>query len=428
MSVDPVDNIPRIADEIVEPEIEPVAPVSPAREVGEVVADGDDTEASLTSSDMVDISAQARQLSREARDAEPQPAEATDTAIVRLSEGTAVRELLETLANYDNAAAVRAYDRYLALFSRYGNADQLMREELAILRNEPTDEFAFRDLGIFTGDGASGEQRRAIAEAMDQWLAGQGVFKPEMIDFPSGLGFRISPRSEAAENARNASEVLATNEPARIAAYLREMAQLTPADFSIYDPTGLSALTLDQRRDFLASADALLSAAGLDVRAAEITYRFNADGTVDLVRRTDQGIQIVQSGRNAGSAGEARNTPSLSEIRQDERTNRSGQTDRGAQGVREAPTSPRIAEATQPDQSATAPQTAAPVQSRNTQDTGETREIQDARDMRNDRDRQNDPNDQVMQSIERALNTGIPSLEAAVATIRRYGAVISGGQ
>lgn len=432
MSVDPIDNIPPVANEIVEPEVEPVPEVTPARGARNIVPDGDDTESTLTSADladMVDISAGARELSLEFRDAKP-PAEATDAAVARMASGTGVRELLATLVRYDNGAAVRAYEGYLALFSHYGSPTELIQEELAILRDEPVDKFAFRNLGVFTGGEADVEQRRAVAVAMDRWFEGQGVFKPEMLHFPSGLGFRLSPRSEAAHNARNASAVLATDNPAMIAAYLREMAHLTPGDFIIYDPTGLSALSLFQRRNFLANADAILTRAGIGVRAAELAYAFDADGAVVLTRREPGNAQDARTAKTRRNTANIRRTTHGAQQAQQAQQAQTAQTAQATRTLQTVQTTPAT-QTTQTTRTTRTTEVAEATQATQvTQNAEDAQSVQDAQSIDDDQDTRNiqdDPGQRLLQDIERALNTGIPGLEAAVSTIRRYGAVISGG-
>lgn len=188
-----------------------------------------------------------------------------------------IRDLLQTFQTYDNQNAVNRYNHYLDMFTRYGVGGINSGENDPVANLRAQENHLYGNLGI---TGASGTN---VSGAVDRWLTGDGVFTPSMWGQSSSDGFTYTPLSdEAIAAALTAAEALASYERTRIAAYLRELAQLTPNDFAFSDPTGLGELALRERREFLAMMDELLTQARIDERAAELRYVFNAAGELLL--------------------------------------------------------------------------------------------------------------------------------------------------
>ncbi len=193
-----------------------------------------------------------------------------------------VTELLSTFENYDNSQAVSQYNNYLNVFTRYTGsvADNIQENNEANMR--AAENATYQYLGISHYGTVTRQVREGISNAIDRWYVGEGVFTPEMLNYSSGTGFRFSPVSPNAQQALLYRNVLSTYDRNQIAAYLREMARLTPFDFVFYDPTGLEALTLEQRREFLRLVDSLLADAEIQARAADLQYAFTDDGELDF--------------------------------------------------------------------------------------------------------------------------------------------------
>ncbi len=193
-----------------------------------------------------------------------------------------VTELLATFENYDNSQAVTQYNNYLTVFTRYTGsvADNIQENNEANMR--AAENATYQYLGISHYGTVTRQVREGISNAIDRWYVGEGVFTPEMLNYSSGTGFRFSPVSPNAQQALLYRNVLSTYDRNQIAAYLREMARLTPFDFVFYDPTGLEALTLEQRREFLRLVDSLLADAEIQARAADLQYAFTEDGQLDF--------------------------------------------------------------------------------------------------------------------------------------------------
>lgn len=205
-----------------------------------------------------------------------------DAARTRNNRG--IRELIQSFQDYNNTAALARYNNSLAMFVRYGSAAVSSGESDAIANLRAQENNAYQDLGIYYADNITRDNREGISQAIDRWFVGEGVFMPAMLHFTSSDGFRFTPMTSEARMALRTADVLASYERSRIAAYLREMAALAPEDFMFYDPTGLGALGLEQRREFLARMDALLAQERIDARAAELTYAFNSENQLDIER------------------------------------------------------------------------------------------------------------------------------------------------
>lgn len=239
--------------------------------------------------DAVALSNAARELadSRLQETAQTQNRASTDNAALeaaRIRNNLGIRELIQSFQNYNNSAALARYNNTLAMFVRYGSAAVSSGETDTVANLRAQENSAYQDLGIYYSDNVTRDNREGISQAIDRWFVGEGVFMPAMLHFTSSDGFRFTPMTGEARMALRAADVLASYERSRIAAYLREMAALTPEDFMFYDPTGLGSLGLEQRREFLARMDALLAEARIDARAAELTYAFNAENQLDLER------------------------------------------------------------------------------------------------------------------------------------------------
>lgn len=193
-----------------------------------------------------------------------------------------IRELLESFEYYDNSEAVRRYDTFLNIFSAYAPIPDSVQQENGDLTLREMENRLYQSIGANRPGVIDREVREGIGRAIDRWLAGRGVFWPEMLGYPSGDGFRFAPLSEEAANARRSGTVLSSFQRERIAEYLRLMAGLVPADFMFYDPTGLGPLSLVERRDFLRIIDILLEEAASETRATELAYAFAEDGSLDF--------------------------------------------------------------------------------------------------------------------------------------------------
>lgn len=188
-----------------------------------------------------------------------------------------IRDLLQTFQTYNNQDAVNRYNNYLDMFTRYGVGGINSGENDPVANLRAQENHLYGNLGI---TGASGTN---VSGAVDRWLTGDGVFTPSMWGQSSSDGFTYTPLSdEAVAAALNAAESMASYERTRIAAYLRELAQLTPDDFAFSDPTGLGELALRERREFLARMDELLTQARIEERAAELRYVFSEEGELRL--------------------------------------------------------------------------------------------------------------------------------------------------
>lgn len=259
--------------------VQPVTEVTPVPEVrpAETVEERPAGEAA----DAAELSSFGRRLA----EAAAAPEAAVDTAALARSarNNRAIRELAASLADYDNTAAQRKFDSYLRVLSNYGpEAAATAEDDSAVAAVRAQLDAAYAGLGFMAPGSATTTMRRHMAEAIDQWLAGLGVFVPSMLTYSSGDGFRFSPLTAASKASLRAAETLASYEQARVARYLRYMAELTPQDFLIYDPTELRDLALNERRQFLQRMDELLAEARIDARAADLRYVFNNQGELQL--------------------------------------------------------------------------------------------------------------------------------------------------
>lgn len=290
-----------------DPAVQPVEPPSPPRPV---VPELDRNLTDLPPVDAAEISRAGRERARQELQAlrfRPESTSQTvsEAEVLAAVDNPAVRGLLSTFTGYDNRAAREAYDNYLLVVARYG-VDPGVNGAIAAASDPlQVNNATLYNLILSRTASANREMRAAIGEAVDRWLAGQGVFLPGMQDYASRDGFRFTPLSEAAMQALRAADLLAEYEWGRIAAYLREMAALTPMDFLFYDPTGLGSLPLDARRLFLAKVDQLLAEADIATRAADLRYQFNRDGSLDFDRLgtgvPDAGERIAEVlSRNGG--------------------------------------------------------------------------------------------------------------------------------
>lgn len=260
--------------------VEKVEPTTPSR-----AAESNEQRPDDVQDEEVVLSAEGRTMFQEAMDARragtaPRDAVATESDILTnasLRNTPALRELLQSFRNYDNAQAIREYNSSLDMFTRYGAGEAAAGEPDAVSALRGFENDAYRYLGISYRGFTTREIRESIGLAIDRWFAGQGVFTPEMLRFPSSDGFRFSPLSQASRAALRAADVMAGYDRPRIATYLREMARLTPNDFMFYDPTGLDTLALQQRRDLMRRIDSMLREEQLDARAAELRFTATDD-------------------------------------------------------------------------------------------------------------------------------------------------------
>lgn len=239
---------------------------------------GENSAGARTGRDAYELSSSARTMARAERAESDAERDAEMFEAKRLRDNLAIRELILSFRNYDNSAAARDYDLYLNMFVRYGVLNAAVEEDTAIASMRAAEDELYGAMGFSAAAPATREDRERVAGAIDRWFAGRGVFSPEMLRYRSSDGFRFTPVSDAARAAERATDVLASYDRARIAAYLREMASLTPADFMFHDPTGLADLDLERRREFLGQLDAWFAREGIDVPASELHYVFNENG------------------------------------------------------------------------------------------------------------------------------------------------------
>lgn len=269
------------------PPVEPVeaAPPASAAESAETGYPGENAEPDAVTLSNAAMNAM-RNPDERARSAQRQTTAAGDVPAVAadLRNNLGIRDLLLSFAEYDNRAAAARYDSYLNMFANYGGASSVSGESdiVAGIRSQEND--VYQNFGLSFSDQKTREGRERVSGAIDEWLAGTGVFSPFMLGSPSSDGFRFTPLTSASRASLRAADVLASYERTRVATYLREMSALTPRDFMFYDPTGLGALPLRQRREFLSRMDLLLQQARSDARAAELHYVFNAENAMDLDR------------------------------------------------------------------------------------------------------------------------------------------------
>ncbi len=224
-----------------------------------------------TAPDAYDLSRAAREMAT-TRSQEDTERDANPLDAGRIRDNRSIRELMQTFQNYNNSAAVSRFVSHLDGFIRYGAPYTDSGEDSVIANLRAQENAVYTSLGLSRNSSRNLEIRESVAQAIDRWFVGNGVFSPEMVRYSSTDGFRFVPLSTPARAVTRAAEVLSTYDRNRIAAYLREMANLTPQDFMFYDPTGLGALGLDDRRTFLARVDELLRQQRIDARAAELRY------------------------------------------------------------------------------------------------------------------------------------------------------------
>lgn len=239
----------------------------------------------VTSPDIYELSRAARERTGLARtesaeDYLERTAAAVDAA--RREDNLGIRELIRSFQDYDNAAARARYNNFLSTFARYGGGYVNVDEGNAVANLRAQEDERYMNLGISRAEADTRATREGMSGAIDRWFVGEGVFFPAMLQYNSSDGFMFTPVSSVALQALRSAEALATYERTRIAAYMREMAALTPEDFMFYDPTGLGALGLEQRREFLRRIDALLLQEQVDARAADLRYVFDERGRLVL--------------------------------------------------------------------------------------------------------------------------------------------------
>lgn len=282
-------------DEIADPnrvaplrETTPVTPVRPVESTAGKVP-GEEIPIPV----MLELSAAARRLARNRqRNTTPADnAQETDSfnpaaEAERIRNNRSIRELVASLGDYDNQAAQERFANYLRLFENYAPpaAAATDADDSAVAAVRARENGLYASLGFLPADiqlsASSISQRMAVA--IDDWLKGTGVFLPSMLGYASSDGFRFAPLTETSRQALRAADILASYDRVRIAQYLREMASLTPDRFMFYDPTGLGALALEQRREFLRRMDELLTQAEIDARAADLQYTFDEEGRLIL--------------------------------------------------------------------------------------------------------------------------------------------------
>lgn len=203
----------------------------------------------------------------------------------RIRDNLSVRELILSFDNYDNAMARKSYENYLRLFVNIAPEAVETQAGDAVMADIRSRENAlYAALGFMPAnlEPDTTAYRERMALAIDSWFAGNGVFVPSMLDYSSSDGFRFTPLTAQSRAATRAADTLSSYERTRIAQYLREMARLTPNDFMFYDPTGLGALPLEQRRQFLERVDQLLDQEGIDQRAADLQYTLDENNRLRI--------------------------------------------------------------------------------------------------------------------------------------------------
>ena len=260
------------------PPVEPVAATTPASPIeGELARDKNGSDFQ----DELSLSYEARDRMLEVLELRRQEKKAANArAVYDIHNGPALRELLSSFATYDNSRAIANHSHRLAMFSSYGSDTTPTSEANAVASLRAAENEIYATMGISRSTNETREAREAASRAIDLWLAGEGVFQPQMLNAPSSDGFRFTPLSDASQMTLRAATVLSTYERARITEYLRELANLTPNDFMFYDPTGLEELALSQRREFLARVEQLLTQAETQSRAAELRYQVTDTGTL----------------------------------------------------------------------------------------------------------------------------------------------------
>lgn len=265
--------------------VTPVSPVRPVEPEESRIADEYPTPADLS-----EISRAARERSEQAyRNARQRRAEEQDRLLAnrapldanRIRNNQGIRELIQSFENYNNQAAVNRYNAFLGVFVRYG-ANYVDSGEEGAVANLRAQENQYYEDQLAVSDNVTRANREGISQAIDRWFVGEGVFFPAMLNYTSSDGFRFTPLSAAARPALRAADVMSTYDRNRIANYLRELAGLTPRDFMFYDPTGLGALPLEQRRDFLRRVQETLDQERIEARAAELRYAFNQQNQIDI--------------------------------------------------------------------------------------------------------------------------------------------------
>ncbi|MCC8189096.1 MAG: hypothetical protein LIP77_00485 [Planctomycetes bacterium] len=271
-----VEDVPPVAA------VEATSAVQPVRPVGERVDDGLDT------SDGLAISYAARHLVENIRHVTGAGQSAASSRIDSHSlsaesrHSPALQELVAGFAGYNNDAAVRQYNYYLGMFTTYGT-DQAVAEDVdALATVRSLENGVYGSMGIALAGEITREMREGIGAAIDRWIREEGVYMPGMLWYASSDGFRFTPLSRSAAATTRSADVMSTYDRIRIAAYLRELAQLTPNDFLFYDPTGLDLASLDDRREFLTRVDRLLAEERIDLLASEIHYGVDGEGSLDL--------------------------------------------------------------------------------------------------------------------------------------------------
>ena len=247
-------------------------------------------------------SARATAVAAEARSEVNSSLQATANAFDPVQEGErirnnrSIRELLASFADYDNSDAQARYARSLSVSGAYGAAATSDTANASAASTASADEGdgieelrekenkVYYELGFYPAGDPDRAERAEMEKAVDGWLEGNGVFVPSMLSFPSSDGFRFTPLTEEARASLHSADILSSYDRNRTAAYLREMAELTPGDFMFYDPTGLGDLPLEERREFLARVERLLEEAGAERRAAELRYAFDRQDRLDVNR------------------------------------------------------------------------------------------------------------------------------------------------
>ena len=298
---------PVVAAELAElpRETPPVEEVEAAGAVRAVESEEQRTsDGALTEADALAISEMARTVAvaAEARSDVNSSLQATADAFDPVLEGErirnnrSIRELLASFADYDNSDAQARYASSLSVAGAYGANSTTVSATTASTSTSTADEGdgveelrekenkVYYELGFYPAGDPDRAEREEMEKAVDRWLEGNGIFVPSMLAFPSSDGFRFTPLTENARAALRSADILSSYDRNRTAAYLREMAELTPNDFMFYDPTGLGALSLEERRDFLARVERLLEEAGAERRAAELQYAFDRQDRLDVNR------------------------------------------------------------------------------------------------------------------------------------------------
>ncbi len=189
----------------------------------------------------------------------------------------------ESFANYDNSAAKT--ERIAKLMDDYHNGTGSFVFDKYGLTQETMKAFIKPENRVGTMDGqyfTRGEMNIAKKNGMEDWYDGSGTFQWSYVNVRNEDGYIAIANTVKAQAAKSIWDNIDwNNSESKLNAHL-STTSLTPKDFSYIDGTRLFGLQDGERADFLNIVDGLLSEAGIDVKASQLEYGFNADGRYDL--------------------------------------------------------------------------------------------------------------------------------------------------